>query len=140
MFQAFQKGQAAYLTTRLLLGYATYRHTSHVVLALTISRLCEAGFIPAGLYCITMWYKREETSIRFAYYFVGNLTASACSGLVAYGMYVLLTYSFVLMTTNTYSSLQMRGICGLAGWQWMFIVRSSLLKMSAKETNAYQID
>ncbi|KAF4470509.1 nicotinamide mononucleotide permease [Fusarium albosuccineum] len=67
-FQAFQKGLAAFLSTRLLLG------------------LCEAGFIPAGLYTITRWYKKEETSKRFSWYFIGNMTATASSGLIAYGI------------------------------------------------------
>ncbi|KAF4457742.1 hypothetical protein F53441_366 [Fusarium austroafricanum] len=64
LLEAFQKGLGAFLSTRLLLG------------------LCEAGFIPAGLYTITRWYKRDETSKR----------------------------------------LHMRGIAGLAGWQWLFIL------------------
>jgi len=68
-------------------------------------RLCEAGFIPAGLYTLTRWYKTEELSKRFSIFFLGNLVASACSGLVAFGI------------------LHMRGICGLAGWQWLFLVR-----------------
>ncbi|RSM15290.1 hypothetical protein CEP52_000799 [Fusarium oligoseptatum] len=85
-FQAFQKGLAAFLSTRLLLG------------------LCEAGFIPAGLYTITRWYKKDETSKRFSWYFLGNMIASASSGLIAYGI------------------LHMRGIAGLAGWQWLFIL------------------
>lgn len=58
-FQAFQKGVSAYLATRILLG------------------LCEAGFIPAGLYTISMFYKRDETSKRFSIFFLGNLTAVA---------------------------------------------------------------
>ncbi|KAK3905782.1 hypothetical protein C8A05DRAFT_30412 [Staphylotrichum tortipilum] len=85
-FQAFQKGLGPFLATRLLLG------------------LCEAGFIPAGLFTITRWYTREETTKRFSVYFLGNLFAGACSGLVAYGI------------------LQMRGICNLAGWQWLFLL------------------
>jgi hypothetical protein len=59
------------------------------VLTGTTSRLCEAGFIPAGLFTITRWYKRDETTTRFSWYFIGNLFAAACSGLVAYGMWVL---------------------------------------------------
>ncbi|KAM0343595.1 hypothetical protein ACHAPU_008346 [Fusarium lateritium] len=85
-FQAFQKGYGAFLSTRLLLG------------------LCEAGFIPAGLYTITRWYKRDETSKRFSIYFLGNIIASACTGLIAYGI------------------LHMRGVGGLGGWQWLFII------------------
>ncbi|CAK7236665.1 hypothetical protein SCUCBS95973_009685 [Sporothrix curviconia] len=85
-FQAFQHGLGPYLATRLLLG------------------LCEAGFIPAGLYTITRWYKRSETSKRFSWFFIGNMLAAACTGLIAYGI------------------LHMRGVRGLAGWQWLFLI------------------
>ncbi|KAF4544950.1 MFS transporter [Lasiodiplodia theobromae] len=85
-FQAFQKGLAAFMVTRILLG------------------LCEAGFIPAGLYTISMFYKRNETSKRFSIFFLGNLTAVASSGLIGYGI------------------LHMRGVANLAGWQWLFII------------------
>ncbi|KAK3694525.1 major facilitator superfamily domain-containing protein [Podospora appendiculata] len=87
-FQAFIKGKGLgpYLTTRLLLG------------------LCEAGFIPAGLYTITKWYKREETAKRFAIFFIGMMASAASTGLIAFGI------------------LRMRGICGLSGWQWIFLI------------------
>ncbi|EGC45906.1 alternative sulfate transporter [Histoplasma capsulatum var. duboisii H88] len=84
--QAFQKGLAAFLITRILLG------------------ICEAGFVPASLYTLTTWYKQNETSKRFAIFYIGNLSAGATSGLIAYGI------------------LHMRGIRGLAGWQWLFII------------------
>lgn len=87
LFQAFQKGLGPLLVIRLLLG------------------LCESGFAPAALYTITLWYKKEETSKRFSWLYVGALVAAASSGLVAYGI------------------LQMRDIAGLTGWQWLFIVR-----------------
>jgi hypothetical protein len=35
---------------------------------------------------MTRWYKRDETTKRFAIYFLGNMLASACTGLLAYGM------------------------------------------------------
>ncbi|CRK21379.1 hypothetical protein BN1723_012369 [Verticillium longisporum] len=89
-FQAFQKGVGAFMATRLLLG------------------MCEAGFIPAGLYTITRWYTQVETSKRFSWYFIGNMLAAATSGLIAYGI------------------LHMRGINGLAGWQWLFIIEGIL--------------
>ncbi|CAG9984587.1 unnamed protein product [Clonostachys byssicola] len=85
-FQAFQKGLGPYLATRLLLG------------------LTEAGFIPAGLFTLSRWYKKDEISKRFAWFFLGNLLAAALSGIIAYGV------------------LQMRGVGGLAGWQWLFLI------------------
>ncbi|KAG7149737.1 MFS transporter prlL like protein [Verticillium longisporum] len=66
--------------------------------------LGEAGFIPGSLYTITRWYKRNETSKRFSIFFLGNMLASATSGLIAFGI------------------LRMRGIAGLSGWQWLFIL------------------
>ncbi|KAM0651855.1 hypothetical protein ACHAO3_003389 [Verticillium nonalfalfae] len=89
-FQAFQSGLPAWLTTRLLLG------------------LLESGYIPGGLYTLSLWYKGPELSKRFALYFMGNGFATASGGLLAYGI------------------LQMRGVTGLAGWQWLFILEGLL--------------
>lgn len=35
---------------------------------------------------MTRWYKRTETSKRFSIFFLGNMLASALSGLIAFGM------------------------------------------------------
>ncbi|RSL43452.1 hypothetical protein BHE90_017136 [Fusarium euwallaceae] len=86
VFQAFQKGLAAYLATRLLLGISL------------------GGFIPAGMYSLTMWYKKSETSTRFSIFFMGNSVARAASGLISYGI------------------LRMRGVGGLTGWKWLMIL------------------
>ena len=48
--------------------------------------LCEAGFIPAGFFVISSWYKPAETSKRFTIYFCGNMAAVALGGVLAYGM------------------------------------------------------
>jgi MFS family permease len=53
---------------------------------------------------MTTWYKRDETSARFGAFFIGNFAAQATSSLIAYGI------------------LHMRGVCNLAGWQWLFIL------------------
>ena len=84
--QAFQHGFSAWLITRFLLGS------------------CESGFIPAGFYTITRWYKNDETSKRFAIFFLGNMIMQALGGDIAFGI------------------LHLRGVAGLAGWQWLFIV------------------
>ncbi|KAG9254867.1 alternative sulfate transporter [Emericellopsis atlantica] len=69
---------------------------------------CESGYIPAGLFTIARFYTTSETSKRFGWFFFGNMLANACGGLIAYGI------------------LHMRGIAGLAGWQWMFIIEGLL--------------
>jgi hypothetical protein len=48
--------------------------------------MAESGFIPAALYVITRWYKRDETSKRMAIMFIGSPIGSGSSGLIAYGM------------------------------------------------------
>jgi hypothetical protein len=53
---------------------------------LTRQSLCEAGFIPASLFTISRWYKRDEISKRFSWFFIGNLAAAAMSGIIAFGM------------------------------------------------------
>ncbi|CAK7235487.1 hypothetical protein SBRCBS47491_009309 [Sporothrix bragantina] len=66
--------------------------------------LCEAGFIPGSLFTISQWYRPHELSRRYAFFFLGNGVATAAGGLIAYGV------------------LHMRGVAGLAGWQWLFIL------------------
>ncbi|KAK5166080.1 uncharacterized protein LTR77_008341 [Saxophila tyrrhenica] len=85
-FQAFQHGVGAFMLTRFLLGSF------------------ESGFIPAALFTISRFYKRNETSKRFSLLFMGNHLAQATSGLIAYAI------------------LHMRGVFGLGGWQWLFIL------------------
>ncbi|KZL70815.1 alternative sulfate transporter [Colletotrichum incanum] len=65
---------------------------------------CEAGFLPASLYILSRWYRTSEIGIRFALLFVSNYVSVATSGIIAYGI------------------LHMRGVAGLAGWQWLFIL------------------
>ncbi|KAJ3459493.1 hypothetical protein MRS44_015566 [Fusarium solani] len=67
-FQALQTGLGAFIATRLLLG------------------ICESGFIPAGLYLMTNWYKTFETGKRFSIYFAGSMAAAALGGLIAFGV------------------------------------------------------
>ncbi|KEY65319.1 hypothetical protein S7711_01833 [Stachybotrys chartarum IBT 7711] len=83
-------------------GYGAYMTTRFLL------GVFECGYIPAGLYTITRFYTTRETSKRFAFFFMGNLIANGSSGLMAYGI------------------LPMRGINGLSGWQWLFIIEGSM--------------
>ena len=67
--------------------------------------ILEAGFFPGCAYLLSCWYTRFELQKRNAvFYLIGSL-ASACSGILAYGI------------------MQMNGLAGLGGWRWIFIVR-----------------
>ncbi|CAH0042809.1 unnamed protein product [Clonostachys rhizophaga] len=69
-----------------------------------VAWICECGYIPAGLYTMTRFYKKDEISKRFAVFFLGNMVANAGAGLLAFGI------------------LRMRGLANLSGWQWLFLV------------------
>jgi len=68
----------------------------------------EAGYFPGCVYLLSTWYTRYELQQRNAVFFIIGLIASALSGIVAYGI------------------IQMDGLGNLAGWRWIFIVRSFL--------------
>ena len=65
--------------------------------------LFEAGYIPGAQYMLALFYKREELALRTAVFYFGNYFATATGSLMAAGI------------------LQMGGLQGLSGWQWLFI-------------------
>ncbi|CAM6084327.1 unnamed protein product [Calypogeia fissa] len=64
----------------------------------------EAGFFPGCAYLLSTWYPRYDLQKRNAGFFIIGGTASAFSGILAYGLE------------------QMAGQAGLAGWRWIFIM------------------
>jgi len=82
----FVTGRSTFLVTGFLIG------------------CLEAGFIPGSLYYLSTWYKAEEYAVRNTAFYLGNLGASALSGVIASGI------------------LSLSGRSGLAGWQWLFML------------------
>jgi hypothetical protein len=75
----------------------------------------ESGYIPGGLYVLSTWYTKRELALRTALYFVGNMLASATTGLVAFGILRLagrngLAYFLLLQSADC------------RGWQWLFML------------------
>lgn len=54
-----------------------------------------------------MWYPRHECGLRMAIFFSAATAAGAFGGLLARGI------------------MEMRGVAGLSGWQWIFILVSA---------------
>lgn len=106
----YRLGPCIWLTAQIVAWglVATFQAFQKGLVAFLVTRLLlgltAGGYIPAGLYSITTWYGQSEMSTRFALFFFGNTLASALSGLISYGI------------------LQMRGLGGLSGWQWVFII------------------
>lgn len=63
----------------------------------------QGGYIPGAMYMLALFYTREELAKRTAVFYCGNYFATAVGSLAAAGL------------------LQLKGIDGLAGWQWLFI-------------------
>jgi MFS family permease len=66
--------------------------------------ILEAGFFPGCAYLLSCWYPRYQLQKRNAVFYLIGSMASALSGILAYGL------------------MQMKGLGGLAGWRWIFVV------------------
>ncbi|OJJ95144.1 hypothetical protein ASPACDRAFT_36836 [Aspergillus aculeatus ATCC 16872] len=75
--------------------------------------LLEGGFIPGALYYLSQWYKRDEISFRTTLFFYGQMFAGATSSLISAGL------------------LKLSGRCGLAGWQWIFLIEGLITIVAA---------
>ncbi|KAG0051650.1 hypothetical protein BGZ83_003480 [Gryganskiella cystojenkinii] len=64
----------------------------------------EAGYIPGIAIYLTTYYKREEMALRLSIFWSTLSLANSCAGVFAY---------FIL---------HMRGVAGLAGWKWLFLI------------------
>ncbi|KAI9268042.1 major facilitator superfamily domain-containing protein [Phascolomyces articulosus] len=66
----------------------------------------EAGLFPGVIFYMTLWYTRKEIATRISIFFGCATLAGAFGGVLAYGI------------------MQMDGISGLHGWQWIFIIEA----------------
>lgn len=78
---------------------------SHLVVLRVFIGVVESGFAPGILLIISSWYKREEQSLRFAYYISAAILSGAFGGLLAGAI-----------------TGGLEGAHGLRGWRWLFIV------------------
>ncbi|MCJ1463547.1 hypothetical protein MMC07_002155 [Pseudocyphellaria aurata] len=68
----------------------------------------ESGLFPGVVFYLSMWYKRNEQHYRIALFFSAAALAGAFGGIFAYGI------------------AHMRGVGGLNGWRWIFIIEGLL--------------
>lgn len=66
--------------------------------------LLMGGFIPDTVLYITYWYKSKELPIRLSWFWTVLSTCNILGSFLAAGI------------------LQMRGIHGIAGWRWLFMI------------------
>ncbi|KAI9894510.1 MAG: hypothetical protein M1814_001864 [Vezdaea aestivalis] len=68
----------------------------------------ESGLFPGVVFYLSMWYKRSEQTYRVALFFSAASLAGAFGGVLAWGI------------------AHMRGVGGLNGWRWIFILEGIL--------------
>lgn len=71
----------------------------------------EAGFYPGCIFLLSTWYPRYELQKRNAVFYLIGSMASGLGGILAYGL------------------MQMDGISGRSGWEWIFIVSTFLFPL-----------
>ncbi|KAI8956620.1 MFS general substrate transporter [Daldinia sp. FL1419] len=64
----------------------------------------EAGYFPGCVYLLSTWYTRYEMGRRYSVFYLLGCVASACSGILAFGL------------------MQLDGKAGLSGWRWIFVI------------------
>ena len=74
------------------------------VVARAFLGITESGLFPGVVFYLSMWYKRSEVHYRVALFFSAASLAGAFGGIFAYGI------GF------------MKGVGGLSGWRWIFIL------------------
>jgi MFS transporter, ACS family, DAL5 transporter family protein len=92
----------AWGTVMTLMGTVTTYHG--LVVARFFLGVAEAGFFPAATYLLTIWYQRYEVQRRMSVFYAAASLSGAFSGLLAYAIE------------------KMKGIAGLDGWKWIFIL------------------
>ncbi|KAM3419504.1 hypothetical protein BST61_g2847 [Cercospora zeina] len=73
-----------------------------------IMGLLMGGFIPDTVLYITYWYKSKELPIRLSWFWTVLSTCNILGSLLAAGI------------------LQMRGLQGWSGWQWLFLIEGTI--------------
>ncbi|AGO13530.1 AaceriACL203Cp [[Ashbya] aceris (nom. inval.)] len=70
--------------------------------------LCEAGFATIMVTWLTCFYTAKELGMRISCFWIAQGLMNVVTPLAAYGIF------------------RMRGICGLSGWQWLFLLEGAI--------------
>jgi MFS family permease len=81
--------------------------------------LLEAGFFPGCVYLLSTWYSRYDIQKRYSVFYLIGSMASAFASILAYGL------------------MQMKGLGGLNGWRWIFIMQGVVSCESTSSRSCY---
>lgn len=88
----------------VMIGFGFVHAWTEMVGLRVILGILEAGFFPGCAYLMSTWYTRFELQKRYSIFYLIGSGASAFAGILAYGL------------------MQMKGLAGLNGWRWIFIM------------------
>lgn len=95
----------------VIIGAAFIENYASLIATRLLLGAFESGLFPCLTLYLSMYYKPMEQARRVSYLFVASALSGAFGGLLAYGL------------TN------MHGVRGLAGWRWLFLVVSVILRL-----------
>ncbi|KAK5661727.1 hypothetical protein OQA88_9827 [Cercophora sp. LCS_1] len=101
-------GAITFLWGCCMIGMGFVTDWRHMAALRAVLGIFEAGFFPSAVYLLSTWYTRYELGVRNSIFYMVGCVASAFAGIMAYGI------------------MQMAGIRGLNGWQWIFIIEGIL--------------
>ncbi|KAI7848882.1 major facilitator superfamily domain-containing protein [Circinella umbellata] len=90
----------------IMMAMAAVKNSTQIFVARFFLGVAEAGLVPAILFYMSIWYTKQEQARRIAIFFAVSTCAGAFGGVLAYGL------------------MQLDGVQGLGGWQWIFIIEA----------------
>lgn len=101
--QAALSGKASFYATRALLGALEGGFSKSSNSMRTTSRLT-ANAVPDLILWLSYFYKSKELTMRLSWFWISRYLTMVITSLMAYGL------------------LHMRGVHGMEGWRWLFLV------------------
>jgi MFS family permease len=99
------KNMIGLVVIRFFFGIAEAGITQYnLILSLISTIYLFSGFSPGIVFYLTLWFTKQEQAVRMGLYISATAFCGLFGGLLAYGI------------------LQMEGIGGLRGWQWLFLL------------------
>ncbi|KAI8074191.1 major facilitator superfamily domain-containing protein [Gongronella butleri] len=90
----------------VMASMAAVHNTAGLLVSRFFLGITESGLFPGALYFMSLFFTRQEQATRVAIFFGSATVAGAFGGVLGYGI------------------MQMAGLQGLAGWQWIFIIEA----------------
>lgn len=103
----------------VMLGQGFVKNYQALAACRVLLGLFEAGFFPGCVYLVSCWYVRYEVQKRLAAFYLVSVLVGGFSNILAFGL------------------MQMEGVGGQRGWQWIFVSSCRLQRLSASESQYF---